>query len=90
VLVSQQDRYVTTRGDEILNLLALYKALGGGWELRDGADFASDDTKKQMKERTYWGTLLDDETRAHQIEDATDGGELPGWPARLGSWLPSW
>jgi NodT family efflux transporter outer membrane factor (OMF) lipoprotein len=90
VLVSQQDRYVTTRGNEILNLLALYKALGGGWELRDGDDFASDDTKKQMKARTYWGSLLDDETRAHQIEDATDGGKLPGWPARLGSWLPNW
>jgi NodT family efflux transporter outer membrane factor (OMF) lipoprotein len=90
VLVAQQDRYVATRGNEILNVLALYKALGGGWELRDGADFVSDQTKKQLKDRTYWGSLLDDETRAHQIEDATEGGKLPGWPARLTSWLPSW
>jgi outer membrane protein TolC len=89
VLVSQQDR-LSRRAATILNLLALYKALGGGWELHDGDDFASDDTKKQMKERTYWGSLLDDQTRAHQIEDATDGGKLRGWPARMGSWLPSW
>lgn len=90
VLVTQQDRYVATRGSEILNVLALYKALGGGWELRDGRDFVSDETKQQLKDRTYWGTLLGDETRAHQIEDASEGGKLPGWPARLTSWLPSW
>jgi NodT family efflux transporter outer membrane factor (OMF) lipoprotein len=90
VLVSQQDRYVATRGSEVINVLALYKALGGGWELRDGADFVSDETKKQLKDRTYWGGLLDDETRARQLEDATESGKLPGWPARLTSWLPAW
>jgi len=90
VLVTQQDRYVATRGNEILNVLALYKALGGGWELRDGKDFVPDETKQALKERTYWGTLLDDETRSHQIEDAAQEGKHPAWPARLGSWLPSW
>jgi len=90
VLVTQQDRYVATRGNEVINVLALYKALGGGWELREGADFVSDETKKQLKDRTYWGSLLDDQTRAGQIEDATEGGKLPGWPARLTSWLPNW
>jgi NodT family efflux transporter outer membrane factor (OMF) lipoprotein len=90
VLVSQQNRYVATRGDEILNVLSLYKALGGGWELRDGNDFVSDETKAQLKGRTFWGNLLDDDTRADQIEDAAKDGVLPGWPARPSSWLPSW
>lgn len=90
VLVNAQDRYVATRGSEVLNVLALYKALGGGWELRDGEDFVSEETKQALKERTYWGTLLNDETRARQIEDAAEQEKIPGWPARMASWLPSW
>ena len=31
-LFSQQERLVTTRGNVTLNLIALYKAMGGGWE----------------------------------------------------------
>jgi NodT family efflux transporter outer membrane factor (OMF) lipoprotein len=90
VLVSQQDRYVATRGNEIVNLLALYKALGGGWELRDGEDFVSEQTKAELKERAYWGKLLDDDTRTRQIEDAEKAAGRPGSPASAGAWLPSW
>ncbi|MEM6798060.1 MAG: efflux transporter outer membrane subunit [Planctomycetota bacterium] len=35
--VSQQDEYAASQGDVALNLISLYKALGGGWEVRLGA-----------------------------------------------------
>ena len=37
-LVTEQDRLVATKGSVVLNLVAMYKALGGGWELRVGKD----------------------------------------------------
>jgi outer membrane protein TolC len=57
-LVQQQDNLVTTTGDVGLNLVSLYKALGGGWEMRAGEYFVPDDIKAKMKERTNWGDLL--------------------------------
>ena len=38
-LVQQQDNLVATTGDVGLSLISLYKALGGGWEMRAGQDF---------------------------------------------------
>ena len=57
-LVLQQDLWAQARGDISLNLIAMYKALGGGWELRKGYDFISDENRKAMEERTNWGDLL--------------------------------
>ena len=57
-LVQQQDNWVVTTGDVGLNLISLYKALGGGWEMRAGQDFVPGDIKAEMKKRTNWGDLL--------------------------------
>ena len=57
-LVFQQDLWTQARGDISLNLIAMYKALGGGWELRKGQDFISDENRKAMEERTNWGDIL--------------------------------
>jgi NodT family efflux transporter outer membrane factor (OMF) lipoprotein len=57
-LVQQQDNLVTTTGDVGLNLISLYKALGGGWEMRTGKDFVPGYIKAEMKARTNWGDLL--------------------------------
>ena len=40
------------------NLVAVYRALGGGWQLREGDDFVPDSIKKAMAGRTNWGKLL--------------------------------
>jgi NodT family efflux transporter outer membrane factor (OMF) lipoprotein len=40
------------------NLVALYKALGGGWELREGQPVVPAEAQSEMKERTYWGDVL--------------------------------
>jgi hypothetical protein len=45
-------------GDVALNLISLYKALGGGWEMRVGKEFVPPDTVETMQQRTDWGNLL--------------------------------
>jgi NodT family efflux transporter outer membrane factor (OMF) lipoprotein len=57
-LVSQQDQWTSSKGDIALNLIAMYKALGGGWEIRAGQDFISAENRNAMDERSNWGDLL--------------------------------
>ena len=57
-LLVQQDNYLVTRNSAVSNLIALYKALGGGWHsAQPRIDPAS---RAQMQERTDWGDLLDE------------------------------
>ena len=41
-----------------MNLVATYRALGGGWEIRDADGFVPEDTLEVRKARTDWGDLL--------------------------------
>ncbi|MDH3797453.1 MAG: TolC family protein [Desulfobacterales bacterium] len=63
-LTDQQDVWTATRGNVIVNLIAMYKALGGGWQIREGKDFVSKDNMEQMEKRTNWGELLEPEALA--------------------------
>ncbi len=60
-LVNGQDSLADSQGNISLNLIDLYKALGGGWQIRVGKDFVPDEIKKEMRERTNWGGLLSPE-----------------------------
>jgi NodT family efflux transporter outer membrane factor (OMF) lipoprotein len=57
-LVQQQDSWTSSRGEIALNLIAMYKALGGGWEIQAGQKYVSQGNRRQMMERTDWGDLL--------------------------------
>jgi outer membrane protein TolC len=57
-LTIEQSRLVATRASVALNLIALYRALGGGWELREGQDLVPSDIKEQMQERTRWHEMI--------------------------------
>jgi NodT family efflux transporter outer membrane factor (OMF) lipoprotein len=57
-LLSQQDSLVTTLGSIATSLVATYRALGGGWELREGGDLVPPEIKAEMQRRTNWGDLL--------------------------------
>jgi NodT family efflux transporter outer membrane factor (OMF) lipoprotein len=59
-LVNQQDLWTISRGDIARNLIAMYKALGGGWEVREGDEFVSHQNLDAMQQRTDWGDLLED------------------------------
>lgn len=57
-LLVQQDNLAATLGDISTNLVGVYRAMGGGWQLREGHDFLPDATKQAMAQRTNWGNLL--------------------------------
>jgi len=57
-LTIEQSRLVATRGAVALNLVALYRALGGGWELRESQDLVPASIKEQMQQRTPWGEMI--------------------------------
>ena len=62
-LVAQQEQWTAARGNIALNLIALYKALGGGWSLQEGdpetQDYISEETREEMTQRTNWGEILE-------------------------------
>ena len=79
-LASQQDAYASTRGNIATNLIALYKALGGGWEVRLGNDFVPTEMREEMKERTDWGELLDTiNSEPPALEPDADLWRSPDW-----------
>jgi len=57
-LTNEQDQFVQAQGDIMTSLVALYKALGGGWEIRCGGGFIPSEVKNEMQERTNWGSLI--------------------------------
>lgn len=78
-LVTQQDQLIVNRGEIARNLVALYKALGGGWQLRQGNDFVPRGVVEQMRERTDWGKLLEPEATQPQREAEIGSQRSPDW-----------
>lgn len=58
-LFSQQARYVSNRSSIVSSFIALYLALGGGWENRTDADMIDAQTRDALIERTNWGDLIE-------------------------------
>ncbi|VVO67208.1 Cation efflux system protein CusC [Pseudomonas fluorescens] len=68
-LLEQQDNYLVSRSNAVSNVIALYKALGGGWySALPKIDAA---TRRQMEQRTDWGDLLDEPSaaQANKVKD---------------------
>ncbi|WP_432720993.1 TolC family protein [Jeongeupia wiesaeckerbachi] len=57
-LFSQQERVVSNRGNVVLSLIALYKAMGGGWQSARTRPLLDDATIRAMKARTDWNDML--------------------------------
>lgn len=74
-LVQQQDLLVQSRGAIPTNLISLYKALGGGWQLRLGKDFVSEETLQVMRSRTNWGNLLPPPGLPESLDPPPPAGE---------------
>jgi NodT family efflux transporter outer membrane factor (OMF) lipoprotein len=79
-LLAEQDNLAGAMGDIAVSLVATYRALGGGWEIREGKDFVPDGVKETMAKRTDWGNLL--EPSVH-IPDTREEGRsdirTPDW-----------
>ncbi|MHB2166451.1 efflux transporter outer membrane subunit [Alsobacter sp. R-9] len=79
VLQAQQSLYGTQNnlavasGGVSTGVVAIYRAVGGGWQAREGKGFVPPAVAEEMRKRTDWGGLLDTNGR---VPDAAPG--LPG------------
>ena len=69
-----------------LGLTAVFRALGGGWQIRENGNFVTPATLEQMRARTDWGNLL---PPANEPQPPAPG--LPG-PEDIGPTIrpPEW
>ncbi|MBV8189457.1 MAG: efflux transporter outer membrane subunit [Alphaproteobacteria bacterium] len=57
-LYTAQSNLASAAGNLSNSLTNLYRALGGGWQIRAEREFVNDSVRKEMRNRTDWGTLL--------------------------------
>jgi NodT family efflux transporter outer membrane factor (OMF) lipoprotein len=57
-LLAEQDNLASTLGNISLSLVGVYRALGGGWQIREGNDPVPPEFKEVMGKRVNWGNLL--------------------------------
>jgi NodT family efflux transporter outer membrane factor (OMF) lipoprotein len=57
-LLNEQNNLAIALGSISSNLVGVYRALGGGWEIREGKDLVPPELKEAMEKRTNWGRLL--------------------------------
>jgi outer membrane protein TolC len=72
-------QYTEGQGDVALNLVNMYRALGGGWQQRAGEEFISDEYREEMAERTDWGDLLEREEQEPEPEVDRALWRTPDW-----------
>jgi len=79
-LTEQQDHLVFSAGSVGLNLIGMYRALGGGWEIRAGQDFIPASIKEEMENRTNWGNILSPEkTEYPPAQEVNSLFNRPDW-----------
>jgi outer membrane protein TolC len=80
-LLSVQTSLVNAQGNIPEALIALYRSLGGGWQIRGSNDVIPQKIKDEMAARTNWGTLLKQQnhlppmTKAQRVQQLY----LPKW-----------
>lgn len=72
-LLQEQLRLIETRASAAQSLISLYRALGGGWQIRECQQMLPDSIKAQMRERTPWGHMIDTD----RIQIAPEGAAQP-------------
>ena len=72
-LLRTQDSLAEAQGAIAANLVGVYRALGGGWEIRAGQDFVPTATREEMARRTNWGRLLQNRKEGKGIENREKG-----------------
>lgn len=77
-LLSAQDSLASAMGSISTNLVGLYRAMGGGWQIREGQEILAPEIREVMAKRTNWGHLL---VPAASISTPGEGSDirLPDW-----------
>jgi NodT family efflux transporter outer membrane factor (OMF) lipoprotein len=79
-LLNEQDNLASTLGNISSSLVGVYRALGGGWEIREGKDLVPPEAKEAMAKRTNWGGLLAPASyNPPRSSEGEPGVRLPDW-----------
>ncbi|MFZ4698470.1 MAG: efflux transporter outer membrane subunit [Candidatus Methylumidiphilus sp.] len=84
-LYKAQNNLATAQGQIPLGLIKAYRAMGGGWEVRENRDFVPAAMQEEMARRTDWGKLLNPDLlrpQAPALPSAEDVGPTvrpPEW-----------
>ena len=78
-LLASQESLTRVSGDIATNLIALYKAMGGGWETRQEKDFVDEPIKQQMRDRTDWGDIVGPRQLDLPPEEKDKRWRAPDW-----------
>jgi NodT family efflux transporter outer membrane factor (OMF) lipoprotein len=79
-LLSQQDSLASTLGTISTSLVGVYRALGGGWEIREGQELVPPEIRAEMEKRTNWGHLLTPSTyNLPASREPKSAPRLPDW-----------
>ncbi len=79
-LLRQQDKLTERKGTINTSLISVYRALGGGWELRKGQAFVPATIRKEMHERTDWGDFKTEDLPKAQAEPPAPASDQPWFP----------
>ena len=74
----EEDALATSRGAVTLDVISLYRAMGGGWELREGEELVPAATQERMRRRTYWGGMLETKSVTGTPNEDKAGSEARG------------
>jgi NodT family efflux transporter outer membrane factor (OMF) lipoprotein len=78
MLKAQRDS-VSARSTTASSAIGIYRALGGGWQIRAGQDFVDSATRETMRQRVDWGDLLQREATEQPVKGTGTGWPLPDW-----------
>jgi len=70
-LLERQDSLTQSQSSIAQNLIATYRALGGGWQSRKVNEVVPDDVLEEMRERTDWDGIIPPD----DLQDAPASGE---------------
>jgi NodT family efflux transporter outer membrane factor (OMF) lipoprotein len=85
-LYSAQNSFAVATGNASIGLVAVFRGLGGGWQIREGQGFVDPATAQEMLSRTNWGELLSPAAQPPPPDPGLPGPEAEGPKIRLPEW----
>ena len=79
-LLEEESSLAQTHSAIATNFIALYKALGGGWELRVGQPVIAESVQAEMQKRTDWGRLLPPQPTPEALDPPPPARAIPILP----------
>jgi NodT family efflux transporter outer membrane factor (OMF) lipoprotein len=92
VLTAEQNLYqaennlAVATGNISTGLVSVFRALGGGWQIRDGNGFVTAAASEEMRRRTDWGQLLPPASEPPPPAPGLPGPEDRGPAVRAPEW----